>query len=375
MTRPAVALIAGACGVITIVITVNHFRTGDGVNVEARTRAASIAAQSIEQRGGWSAKPGPPTALDFRSGGGAPAGLSSGNAPAGVGSGGAPVGGASGGSAGGGFADARTGGPTVLTGERRSGGVVGFSGSHVPAAGGGTSVRLSAPEAAVKFEGAGMAGGARDEQVVLANVPHGQIGADPGKQGQDPNEPVLSLPLDRTIQPEKGDAPVAAQGITFDSGAGAKFAADAQFVVPNAGGLTGEAGTISFNLQNDWTGSDNTDASLMKIRDPNQWADRVEITKNGQYLRMGLWDNAGNESGVSVPINWQPGEQHQITAAWGDGVVTLAVDGRSVGQSTYPDKLIFSPTAPMYIGSDVPGGQGGARSTLSDIKVYPTKLN
>ncbi|HVN84896.1 MAG TPA: LamG-like jellyroll fold domain-containing protein [Candidatus Binatia bacterium] len=362
-----IAIIAGACGVVTIFIAVNHFRRDDSSrDIDARTRLAARAAQSIEERGGFSARPeGYESGADAGTGVAGPASARSG-VPA------LPGTAANRGGTGGGLGGS-SGGPTVMTSERQAGGVVGFSGNRGEAPGGGTSIRLSAPDTAVKFGGAGNGSGAHDEQVVLANVPRGSTNAaDPNKPPEDPNEPVLSLPLDRTVEPDKGDAPVTAQGITFDS-AGAKFSADAQFIVPNAGGLTGEAGTISFNLQNDWTGNDSTDASLLKIRDPNQWQDRIEITKNGQYLRMVLWDDAGNETGVNTQINWQPGEQHSISVTWGEGSVGMNVDGRLVGQSAYPGQLVFQPGTPMYIGSDVPGGQGGARSTLSDIKVYNTK--
>ncbi|HUI26529.1 MAG TPA: LamG-like jellyroll fold domain-containing protein [Candidatus Kryptonia bacterium] len=369
MTKPAVLLIAGACGVVSIVIAVNHFRTTED-EVAVQARVAALAARSIGERAGgehagWSAKPGPEGVTGAQGVGGATGEAVSRHA-----------GSAGGGSAAavdaGGSAGAERSAATVLTGQAPAGGGVGFSGSRGSATGGGSSIRLSAPEAPVKFQGAGQRGGTQ-EQMVVASAAQNRAPIDPNKPAEDPNEPVLSLPLDRTVEPEKGDAPVAAQGITFDSGTGAKFAADAQFVIPNAGGLSGEAGTISFNLENDWTGNDNTDASLLKIRNPNDWSDRIEITKNGQYLRMGLWDDAGNESGVSAQINWQPGEQHQITTSWGDGVVTMSVDGRPVGQSTYADKLVFAPGTPMYVGSDVPGGQGGARGTMSDIKVYNTK--
>lgn len=350
---------------IAIVIAVNHFRSEEPRD-EVVSRVASLASKSIEERGGWSAKAGAPgaTSDDNRGAEGASSvsGASSRSSGDRSGAGGISASG-----------DQHGNGPTVITNAHRAGGSVGFSGSSAPVAGGST-IRLGAPRPAVKFEGAGTAGGGSDGRMVVASAGTGQAGVvDPNKPAEDPNEPVLSLPLDHTAEPEKGVAPLDAQGITFESGSGAKFAADAQFIVPDAGGLTGEAGTVSFNLQNEWTGNDSTDASLLKIRNPNDWSDRIEITKNGQYLRMALFDDAGNESGVSTAINWQPGEQHQISASWGDGVVTMSVDGRQVGQGTYPGTVNFRSGTPMFVGSDVPGGQGGARGTLSDIKVYNTK--
>src|SRR5439155_6005643 len=92
---------------------------------------------------------------------------------------------------------------------------------------------------------------------------------------------VLSLPFDGSPKPEKGDAPLVEEGVTFDS-EGARFSTDAKFVVPNPG-LSGEAGTISFWLQPEWSGDDTGNASFAQIRG-DTWENRLQLFKNGMGL-------------------------------------------------------------------------------------------
>jgi hypothetical protein len=197
----------------------------------------------------------------------------------------------------------------------------------------------------------------------------------PQQDTADDNGLVLSLPLENSTTPDKGGVdPVVQEGIAFDS-QGTKFSADSQFVIPNAGNINPQAGTISFWIQPDWQGSDQTDASLVQLREQNTFENRMQITKNGEFLRFIFADNTGMESGAGYQINnWQPGDQHLVTATWGDALTTLYVDGQKVGQQPYSGQLEVKPGTPLYIGSDYPGQQPGAQATLSQFQVYNRPL-
>ncbi|MBI1815491.1 MAG: LamG domain-containing protein [Deltaproteobacteria bacterium] len=374
MTRPWVALVAGACLLVTVGVVVQRFRGSDAEEpAVARNRMAALAGKAIAKRGGL---------VDYPEGAdaGSPGHF---DAPAGA----AAVGGARGagaavsGSTGDATEPSERGSATVGSVGSRARGSVGVSGSSAPISA-GNSISVTAPVVgpALFEKPSSPAGGGTDESIALvpsAGGPGKQVKDE--KQNQDENGPVLALSFDNSVQPDKGDQATLAEGIAFD-GQGTKFSEDAQFTVPNAGGLTGEAGTISFKIQPDWSGAEETDASLAQLRTPNEWDNRLQITKNGQYLRFLLADDTGHESGAGIPIRWQPGEEHTVTATWGEDPTTgqklasLYVDGRLAGQSPYYGNFI-PPNGPLYIGSDHPGGGPGARGTMSDFQAYNRALS
>lgn len=358
MTRPWVAIVVGLCGLFTLVVAVDHFSNEGADPGNAPMRMASLAGKSVPGQAGWSGRPAASGSGGvFETTGGRSTGLGS------AGSTTRPTD----------IHEAREGSAlTASSGSRSSGGVLGRSGSSALPSG-GNSLRLAAPdEPAVKFEGGGgrVIGGSASEITSRGKQSGPGANNDPSSSGD--NGPVLSLSFDGTVEPQKGEAPIVAEGVTFDSGSGATFSTDSQFVIPDAGTMLGQnAGTIAFTIQPDWAGSDPTDASLVQIRDPNQWDNRIQITKNGQYLRFLFTDNTGQESGAGITINnWQPGDVHQVTATWGDSVAALYVDGRLVGQGNFSGQFQPQPTTPLHIGSDFPGGQPGAQATISNFQLY-----
>jgi len=163
------------------------------------------------------------------------------------------------------------------------------------------------------------------------------------------------------------DAPETSEdGLTFTDSSVLAF--------PNAGNASGDAGTISFEIEPKWAGAEDTNNSFVQIRGANQWADRLQLVKNGQYLRFIVADTEGREADISVKIDqWPPGETHQIRASWGEGITTLWVDGRQVGSNTYSGNLRFPSGTPLYLGSDHPGSSyGGMNATLRGFKVTTT---
>lgn len=192
---------------------------------------------------------------------------------------------------------------------------------------------------------------------------------------------VLSLPLKETTDPDAGEKPALDQGVTFESADGAHFSGDAQFVIPNAGNLNGEAGTISFTMTPDWGGDDPDDASLVQLRGANTWENRLQIFKNGPYFRYLFTPDSGAESGVAVDTSrWAPGEPLNVAVTWGvegaDGqrMLELYINGQRVGQSPYLGQLQISPSAELRIGSDHPGAMAGARATISGFQAFNSAL-
>jgi hypothetical protein len=159
-----------------------------------------------------------------------------------------------------------------------------------------------------------------------------------------------------------------------DGGEGLKFSDDAQMTFSEAGGANGEAGTISFDVEPDWAGGDKTDNSLVQIRAENQWENRLQLVKNGRYLRFILSDSLGREADISVPIDgWVPGETHSVTASWGDGRTSLFLDGALAGSNTYDGQFNIAPDTPLYLGSDfLSSDYGSAKATIRGFTVFKT---
>jgi hypothetical protein len=159
-----------------------------------------------------------------------------------------------------------------------------------------------------------------------------------------------------------------------DGGEGLKFTDQSQLTFAQAGGASGEAGTITFDVEPDWAGSDATDNSLVQIRAENQWENRLQLVKNGRYLRFILSDSLGREADISVPIDeWVPGESHSVTASWGDGRTSLFLDGRLAGSNTYDGQFDISPDTPLYLGSDFrTSDYVGAKATIRGFTVLKT---
>ena len=157
-----------------------------------------------------------------------------------------------------------------------------------------------------------------------------------------------------------------------EDGNGIKFTDGSQLTFAQAGGATGEAGTISFEVEPDWHGGDATDNSFVQIRDENEWANRLQLVKNGRFLRFILADSTGREADISVPIDeWSPGEPHSVSASWGNGQTSLYIDGRLAGSNSYSGDFNISPTTPLHLGSDYRSSDyGGANATIRDFTLY-----
>ena len=76
-----------------------------------------------------------------------------------------------------------------------------------------------------------------------------------------------------------------------------------------------DAATFSFKIEPDWSGSDQTDNALLQLRGQHEWSNRLELVKNGEFLRFILTDNTGREADISVRItDWVAGQEHDVRA-------------------------------------------------------------
>jgi hypothetical protein len=187
-------------------------------------------------------------------------------------------------------------------------------------------------------------------------------------------EVLLSIPLRGAVEPDRGAGPPPQTSGLVTNGGQVEFTEDAQYTLPASGNVNSAAGTISFAIEPNWAGADDSNNSLLQIRDENQWENSLGIVKNYNSLRYVIRDEQGVESNVNVYIDeWQPNERHLVTATWDDQRMTLSIDGAQVGESPLPNPLRFGETTPMHIGSDFPGGTySGANARISDLTVSST---
>jgi hypothetical protein len=369
MTKPLAAII-GVCGVFVVTLWVRHSDSSAPEPAKlARNQGALLVDKDATERGGWiarpegggSQKPGSATGVHAA---GVPGSMSTGDA-SGVADG-------SGGSSGSAAA--------IAAGRSAKGGVA-AAGSPQYASSGSVQVNAAVPAMPAPFEGAKALGaGGKEVPGSTSQVAVAGGGKDAGKDVADENGLVLSLPLNQSngTVADKGDtSPLLDQGITCQ-GDGCKFSTDSQFALPDAGNLKGDEGTVSFCLQPDWNGGDVGDASLVQLRNPNMWENRMQIFKNGRYMRLIFTPNTGLETGGSMAIDsWQPGQKHAVAAVWGQdptsGQQTVAfyVDGQlAQPPQPYDGQLDIAPGTPLYIGSDLPAGGPSAGGTLSSFQGY-----
>jgi len=161
--------------------------------------------------------------------------------------------------------------------------------------------------------------------------------------------------------PEDGD-----EGIEFTEGS--------QLTFPDAGNARGDAGTISVDVKPNWAGGDPTDNALVTIKSEHGFGNRLELVKNGHFLRFIVADNLNIEHDISVLINdWQPGEIRSITASWGEARTSLYINDRLVGTTTYQGQFEIAPGTPMFVGSDYrTSAYKGANATFRGFTVRTT---
>ncbi len=186
-------------------------------------------------------------------------------------------------------------------------------------------------------------------------------------------EGQLSLALDGETDLDALGAVV--EGVELGNDDGAWFPVDGKLAIPDAGAAVGREGAISFTVEPTWDGTIEGDRSFVQLRDPQRWENRIQIFKNGEYLRFLFTDGTGTESGVGTNIKaWAAGERHHVTATWADGMTYLYVDGTLVGTNPYEGQLDMPPATDLYIGSDHPQGLPGADAIMSHFEAIDREL-
>jgi len=161
---------------------------------------------------------------------------------------------------------------------------------------------------------------------------------------------------------------------TKDEGVGINFTPDAVVAFPDAGNVNGDAGSISFDVEPQWAGSEDQNNAFVQLQQENQWANRLQVVRNGRFLRFIMTDSGGAERDISMLVDsWQPNDQHRVAATWGDQQMFLYVDGRLVGQASMPNPMQIPPGTPLLLGSKS-GNYSGANATINNFKVYGRAL-
>jgi hypothetical protein len=201
------------------------------------------------------------------------------------------------------------------------------------------------------------------------------------------SRPPTKSDLDTAPKPDNGDGvtlkldkpeDIADQGgvakdvdAPKDSDDGIQIPPDGRVQLP-PGAISGDGGTVSFTVKPDWAGSDPGDNALLEYRQEHEWSNRMEIVKNGDFLRFILTDSGGKETDISTKIdNWQAGDEHAISASWdGQSKTTyLYVDGQLAGQNQYKDPYV-PPSTNMIVGADhSSGAYSGLSGTLRGFQV------
>lgn len=162
-----------------------------------------------------------------------------------------------------------------------------------------------------------------------------------------------------------------------DGGEGVEISERGRIEFPNAGNASGDGGTISFKITPEWSGSDQTDNALVQIRQEHEWNNRLELVKNGEFIRFIVTADDGREADISARItNWQSLEEHEIRASWGEGKTTLYIDGQVVGQNQYQGSLRFREGTPMFLGADWRGSNyNGATGKIANFTLSTTPMH
>lgn len=184
----------------------------------------------------------------------------------------------------------------------------------------------------------------------------------------DPSQPVLSL-FDGKGEALAADAKIA-KGVAFEDD-GARFSPDSELAIPIAGKITGEAGSISFWVRPESEETNTENASLVQLRSHYQFADRLQVWKDGASVRMVFADSTGTESGAMYASpSWAQDEWRLVEVTWGEGENALYINGELVGKSQFEGQFRVRPDTLLHIGSNYAEDPRGLTGTINQFRVY-----
>jgi len=98
-------------------------------------------------------------------------------------------------------------------------------------------------------------------------------------------------------------------------------------------------GRVALVLRPDWAADD--DRFVFSISQPNQFSNRLELVKNGEFLRWIVAESSGAERDLSVRISyWRPGDEHSVRVTWGPAGATMTIDGVLAGPQALGEVLL-----------------------------------
>jgi hypothetical protein len=248
---------------------------------------------------------------------------------------------------------------TGAGGANRAGNAANGGAAGAPAAGSAGSDGPTNPRAGVAaVRGAPRGDGASVESEAVDRAAVGSIGAT--RLDVRPSTTKREVPdmpkqvghgIDSIEAQNEAPPPEPAPEIAYDGGPDHVFTTDWQVEVPDAGRISGDAGTVSFWLKPQWQGTNQDDATFVQLGDSG-----MQVVKNVNYLRFEYIDATGKENGLGLNIgDWRPGDWHQVTTTWANGNLALYVDGQQVSQERYPNPPTFGSETKLYVGSNFPG--------------------
>ncbi len=190
---------------------------------------------------------------------------------------------------------------------------------------------------------------------------------------------LLSVPLNGHARTEGLIQPTLEQDLTAAAtGEGMDFPEHSILQFPDASMfIRGDGGTIALDIEPHWTVAEEgvRNNAFVEVKTEDMWQGRMQLMRNGSYLRFFWFDDDGAEIGVGVSINeWQAGQRHSVVATWGDALMSLYIDGRLAGQTTYSGQLSIPPGMPMFLGSNPNNHVPGAAATLANFQAYGRPL-
>jgi hypothetical protein len=122
---------------------------------------------------------------------------------------------------------------------------------------------------------------------------------------------------------------------------------------------------ISITMDTDWAGNDGSGRAFLSISEPSTFPNRIELVKNGDFLRWVVAESSGIEDDMSVNIGqWQPGT-HTVTVSFGAGSAAITVDG--YGATAPVGGVVLTAGSSFVLGPTPGSGFAGEGTTFRSV--------